>query len=126
MEDMLPLAARHIPDWEKRVDLHFFQSNGEGELIDRLESARSGGTQGIVLNAGAYTHTSLALADCLTWIGIPYVEVHLSNIFARRDIRRESFIAGSALGVVAGFGLMSYVLALQALLNHLESIPMEE
>lgn len=121
MEDLPRLARKSIPDFDARVGLHFFQGNGEGELIDRLEKAREEGTSGLVLNAGAYTHTSLALADCLVWIGVPYVEVHLSNVLARGKVRRESLIADSALGVVAGFGLMSYVLGLQALLTHLEN-----
>lgn len=125
--DALPrLAGDNIRDFDSRARLHFFQANGEGELIDRLEKARKEGMSGLVLNAGAYTHTSLALADCLAWIGIPYVEVHLSNVLARGKVRRESLIADSALGVVAGFGLMSYVLGLQALLTHLENTQTEE
>lgn len=121
MDDLPRLARKSIRDFDTRVRLHFFQGNGEGELIDRLEKAREEGTSGLVLNAGAYTHTSLALADCLAWIGVPYVEVHLSNVLARGKVRRESLIADSALGVVAGFGLMSYVLGLRALLTHLEN-----
>ena len=100
--------------------LEFFQSNAEGAIIDRLEQARQDGTDGVALNAGALTHTSLALADCLAWIGVPCVEVHLSNILARpEEMRHVSIIAPHVLGVVAGFGLMSYALAVQALCEHL-------
>ncbi len=103
------------------VEQHFFQSNHEGELIDRLEKAREEGIHGVVINAGAFTHTSLALADCLTWIGIPYVEVHLSNVHARKEkIRHASFIAPHAVGVISGFGIQSYALGVQALLLHLK------
>ncbi len=103
-------------------ELSFAQSNSEGGLIDRLEKARQEGTTGIALNAGAYTHTSLALADCLAWIGIPCVEVHLSNILARSEpMRHQSLIARHCLGVVAGFGVIGYALALQALLDHAQT-----
>lgn len=105
-----------------RVRLAFFQSNHEGALIDRLEAARAEGVAGVALNAGAYTHTSLALADCLAWIGIPAVEVHLSNVLARTDepLRRKSPMGRAVIGVVAGFGILSYPLAVQALVCHLE------
>jgi 3-dehydroquinate dehydratase-2 len=101
------------------VRLLFDQKNGEGELIDRLEKAREEGVDGVAFNAGAYTHTSLALADCLAWIGIPAVEVHISNVFAREEaVRSRSFMAARVIGVISGFGIMSYALAVQALLAH--------
>lgn len=101
------------------VALDFFQSNSEGELIDRLERARSEGVDGLVVNAGAYTHTSLALGDCLAWIGIPCVEVHLSNLAKRTDepVRRKSHVGPHAIGVIAGFGILGYALAVQALVE---------
>lgn len=100
--------------------LEFFQSNAEGVLIDRLEQARREGTHGVVFNAGAYTHTSLALADCIAWIGLPVVEVHISNVFGRAEpVRRQSYMGAHVLGLVAGFGLMSYALGVQALYRHL-------
>lgn len=103
------------------VELEFFQSNGEGALIDRLEQARREGVDGVALNAGAYTHTSLALADCLAWIGLPCVEVHLSNVLARAEpLRQKSYIGRHVIGVVAGFGITSYALAVQALVLHLD------
>jgi 3-dehydroquinate dehydratase-2 len=100
-----------------RIELTTFQANGEGQLIDRLEQAWRDKIDGVACNAGAYTHTSLALSDCLAWIGIPCVEVHLSNIFARTDqpLRHQSLIGRSCVGVIAGFGMMSYVLAVSAL-----------
>lgn len=100
------------------IHLDFFQSNSEGALIDRLELAREQKIDGIVLNAGAYTHTSLALADCLAWINIPCVEVHCSNILQREAIRHTSLIAPYCIGVIAGFGISSYALAVQALANY--------
>lgn len=105
------------------VTLEFFQANGEGEIIDRLERAREEGVSGIVINAGAYTHTSLALADCLAWIGIPAVEVHISNIWARTDepLRQQSLMGARCVGVIAGFGVVGYALAVRALLERLDS-----
>lgn len=103
------------------VELTFFQSNHEGELIDRLEQARAEGMDGVIFNAGALTHTSLALADCLAWIGVPCVEVHISNVFARTEdpIRQHSYMARHCIGVISGFGLDSYALAAQALVFHI-------
>jgi 3-dehydroquinate dehydratase-2 len=100
-----------------RIELSTFQANGEGQLIDRLEQAYADHIDGVAFNAGAYTHTSLALSDCLAWIKIPCVEVHISNIFARIDqpLRQKSLIGTSCIGVIAGFGMMSYVLAVSAL-----------
>ncbi|MHC1751471.1 type II 3-dehydroquinate dehydratase [Humidesulfovibrio sp.] len=102
------------------VELVFFQSNHEGALIDRLEQARAEGLAGVAFNAGAFTHTSLAVADCLAWIGVPCVEVHLSNIFARTDepLRQKSLMGKSCIGVVAGFGILGYALAVLALERH--------
>ncbi len=112
-------------DRADRVALEFFQANGEGEIIDRLELARRDGVDGLVLNAGAYTHTSLALADCLAWIGIPCVEVHISNVLARTEepLRQVSHMGKRCLGVIAGFGLVSYALAVQALWAHFMDNP---
>lgn len=118
--DALPGLVRSVCAAADDVELVYFQSNHEGELIDRLEAARREGIDGIVLNAGAFTHTSLALADCLAWIGIPCVEVHISNVLARTDqpLRRQSLIGGQVIGVIAGFGLTSYALAVAALVQH--------
>jgi 3-dehydroquinate dehydratase-2 len=121
IEDLQQLLRSFLQERSPETKLDFFQSNSEGGLLDRLERARSEGVSGVVLNAGAYTHTSLALADCVGWIDIPCVEVHISNILARPEpIRHRSMTAHACLGVISGFGLYSYVLALQALLRHLD------
>lgn len=121
--DALPeLVARLLGDNALQITMSYFQSNSEGELIDCLETAWETGVNGLILNAAAYTHTSLALADCLAWIKIPCVEVHLTNTQARdARIRHQSLIARHCLGTIAGFGIMSYALAAQALWEHLQS-----
>jgi 3-dehydroquinate dehydratase-2 len=101
-----------------QAQLNFFQSNHEGVLLDRLEQAHHEGQDGIVFNAGAYTHTSLALADCLAWIRVPCVEVHISNVFAREAVRQQSMLARHTVGVISGFGVLGYALAVQALVHH--------
>jgi len=98
------------------ASLTFFQSNHEGELVDHIQSL-SGNTDGILINAAAYTHTSVALRDALAAVGIPYVEVHLSNVHAREPFRHTSLLADKALGVICGFGPHSYSLGLHALLT---------
>ena len=104
---------------EAGADLDCFQSNFEGALIDRVHKAM-GQTQGILINAGALTHTSIALRDALLGVAIPYVELHLSNTHARESFRHRSYLADRAIGVVSGFGAMSYSLALQGLVHHLQ------
>ena len=102
------------------VTLDCFQSNFEGALVEKIHQAM-GRSQGILINAGAYTHTSIALRDALAGVAIPYVELHLSNTHARESFRHQSFLASGAVGVVCGFGAMSYSLALQGLLQHLRA-----
>jgi len=92
------------------ADLSYFQSNIEGELVDCLQLSDH---DGIILNAGAYTHTSIALRDCIASITVPVVEVHISNITAREEFRHTSFISPVAVGVIFGFGLKSYELAVR-------------
>lgn len=99
-------------------EIDYFQSNHEGDLIDRLHRAGADpATAGVVLNAGAYTHTSLALHDAIAAIKTPVVEVHISNVHSREEVRRRSIIAPACRGVIAGFGLDSYRLAVEALLR---------
>ena len=105
---------------ERGVELSCFQSNHEGALVDRIHQAR-GQVDGILINAGALTHTSIALRDALLGVAIPFVELHLSNVHAREPFRHTSYLADKAIGVVSGFGPASYELALQGLLARLQS-----
>ncbi|MEO1139108.1 MAG: type II 3-dehydroquinate dehydratase [Pseudomonadota bacterium] len=99
------------------VTLAFEQSNSEGTLVDMIHAARDT-HDGIILNAGAYTHTSIALMDAISSAQVPTIELHLSNIHAREPFRHNSYIAKAALGVICGFGAHGYVLALEAMARH--------
>lgn len=103
-----------------KMDLDCKQSNSEGEVVDFIQQA-SDLHQGIVLNAGAFTHTSIALVDAILAVDIPVVEVHMSNIYGREEFRKHSYISPVALGGVFGFGKNSYLLAIQALYQHLKA-----
>jgi 3-dehydroquinate dehydratase-2 len=102
------------------ADVVCFQSNHEGAIIDRIQAA-AGRTDGILINPGGLTHTSVALRDALAGSGLPIVEVHLSNVFAREEFRRHSYVSGVAIGVISGFGPLGYRFALQALLRHFDA-----
>jgi 3-dehydroquinate dehydratase-2 len=103
---------------ELRVEIEFAQHNGEGDLIDAVQGLR-GRVDGALVNAGAYSHTSLALRDALVGVAMPFVEVHISNVFARERERRRSMLASAAVGVVCGLGVLGYELALRGLVSHL-------
>lgn len=99
--------------------LQSFQSNHEGELIDRIHAARAQEVKFIIINPGGFTHTSVALRDALAAVAIPFIEVHLSNVHAREAFRRHSYFSDIAVGVIAGLGAQGYELALQAALARL-------
>lgn len=99
-----------------QVTLSYYQSNIEGELINKIQEAGFGAVDGIILNAAAYTHTSVGIADAVKAISCPVIEVHISNTYARESFRHHSYIAPHAKGVIVGFGLHSYTLALQSFL----------
>lgn len=111
-EEYLASLRDHYPT----VDITYFQSNVEGLLIDHLHACM-GNADGIVLNAGAYTHTSIAIADAIAAIGVPVVEVHISNVLARENYRKTSFIAAKCKGSISGLGMEGYALAIQYFLN---------
>ncbi|MEK7798141.1 MAG: type II 3-dehydroquinate dehydratase [Nitrospirota bacterium] len=107
---------------ELGVEVTIHQSNAEGELVEWIQKAR-GRHDALVINPGAYTHTSIALRDAVAGVGIPTIEVHLSNIYRREEFRRHSYIAGVAVGQIAGFGADSYALGLRAAVAHLRAQP---
>lgn len=98
------------------INIDYYQSNHEGDLIDKLHE-KGFSTEGIILNAGAYTHTSLAIADAISAIKTPVVEVHISNVHKRESVRHHSFLAPVCIGTICGFGLDSYRLALDYFIN---------
>ena len=111
-EEFLPRLRERYPD----VEIEYYQSNVEGLLIDKMQAAGFS-YDGIVLNAGAYTHTSVALQDCIRSISAPVVEVHISNVHTREEFRHRSMISCACKGVICGFGLDSYRLAIEALIE---------
>lgn len=111
MDDCLNSLHSRYPD----ICIEYFQSNHEGDIIDRLHDVGFDSSYtGIILNAGAYTHTSLAIADAISAISLPVIEVHISNIHSREPIRHQSIISAVCRGVIAGFGLDSYRLAIES------------
>lgn len=100
----------------KKIEFIYYQSNKEGDIIDRLHQSEDM-VDGIILNAGAYTHTSIAIADAIQAISVPVVEVHISNIYAREQFRHTSYLAPFCKGMITGFGLFSYQLAVEWFIN---------
>ncbi|MCO8126518.1 type II 3-dehydroquinate dehydratase [Acidimicrobiia bacterium EGI L10123] len=117
LDDVLANLRRHVEG--RDVELRAVQSNIEGELVDALHEARTW-ADGVVFNPGAFTHYSIALRDAISGTGLAVVETHLSNVHAREEFRHRSVLAAVCLGVVAGFGADSYLVALDGLLRHLE------
>lgn len=111
-ESYMPQLRADFPD----VKIKYYQSNVEGELINKLQEVGFE-YDGIVLNAGAYTHTSIALLDCIRSLSCPVVEVHISNVHAREEFRHKSMISAACLGVICGFGLAGYKMAIEGLLG---------
>ena len=105
---------------EKSINLECFQSNHEGEIVDKIQSSVST-IHGILINAGALTHTSISIRDALIGSTIPFVELHISNIFSREEFRKESFLTDKAIGIISGFGITSYFLALEGIIEFLSS-----
>lgn len=107
-------------DVEEKIELHYFQSNHEGEIIDKLhELGFDENIVGIVLNAGAFTHTSVAIGDAISSISTPVIEVHISNTFAREKFRHKSYLSKNCIGVIVGFGMESYRLGIEYFINQL-------
>ncbi len=104
----------------KGVEVEFFQSNHEGEIVDKIQSAK-GLYDGIIINPAAYTHTSVAIADAIKAVNLPAVEIHLSNINSREDFRKKSITAPSCIGQISGFGRNGYLAGLFCLIKHLEN-----
>lgn len=113
MNECMAQLRSHYPEHE----LQYFQSNVEGFLIDRLQQANAEDIEGAVLNAGAYTHTSIALHDCIRSLHFPVIEVHISNVHQREEFRHHSMISAACRGVICGFGLDSYRLGIEALIH---------
>ncbi|MGI9440253.1 MAG: type II 3-dehydroquinate dehydratase [Parvibaculales bacterium] len=99
------------------LSLQFYQSNDEGELVNMIQAASAANS--LIINAGAYSHTSIAILDALKALDIPIIEVHLSNIFAREDFRHHSYISQAATGIICGLGADGYILAIDALVNYI-------
>jgi len=112
LEDIERKVTSHATEMGYSID--FRQSNSEGELVSWIQQARNDNCA-IILNAGAYTHTSIAMLDALKAVELPVIEVHLSNVFQRESFRHHSYISPAAVGVICGFGDMSYILALEAI-----------
>lgn len=106
--------------FELGIDIETFQSNFEGEIVEKIHSAKEN-FDGIIINAGAYTHTSIAIRDAISSINIPTVEVHMTNIYSREEFRHHSYIAPVCAGQISGFGINSYKLALEAICSILKT-----
>ncbi len=109
---------------QEGIDVETFQSNGEGEIIDRIQAAYKDGTEGIIINPGAYTHYSYAIRDALASIDLPKIEVHISNVHQREEFRHTSVTAPVCTGQIVGLGLQGYLLGIDALIEIIDNKPM--
>ena len=112
-KDLIQIAKQN------KFKLECYQSNHEGEIVDKIQTSM-GNVDGILINAGALTHTSVALRDALVGSNIPFIELHISNIFNRERFRKESFLTDKAIGIISGFGVNSYFLSLEAIIKYLK------
>jgi 3-dehydroquinate dehydratase-2 len=103
------------------LDVDTFQSNHEGQIIDRLHAAATDGTRFVIINPGAFTHTSIAIRDAFAAVAIPFCEVHISNVHAREEFRRHSYLSDLAVGVLTGFGVFGYTMAMEFAIHRLAS-----
>lgn len=103
-----------------KTDVDFFQSNSEGDIVSEIQHALNN-FDGIIINPGAYTHTSIAIRDSILSVGLPVIEVHISNIYKREDFRQKSFISGVSVGVISGLGINSYILGLRGMSDYLRA-----
>ena len=117
MEQIITKTKEHSS--KKNIDVDFYQSNVEGEIVNKIQDV-SEKVSGLIINAAAFTHTSVAILDALNTLTIPKIEIHLSNIYAREEFRHKSMISKSVNGVICGFGLNSYILAVDAIENILK------
>jgi len=120
IESMLQDRCANLSTSAKPISISCFQSNHEGSLIDRIHQARIDKVGAIIINAGAYTHTSVALRDALAGVDIPFVEIHVTNVHKREEFRHKSFLAEKAVAVICGLGTYGYVAALEFCLNHMK------
>jgi len=118
--DTLDSINKHLAQMAEQnvVKLRTYQSNSEGNIISCIQQAASKGIQFIIINPGAYTHTSVAIRDAFLATRIPFIEVHVSNVYAREEFRSQSYLSDIALGVISGFGRNSYLLAFEAAIIH--------
>ena len=121
LEDLNKFLSSEAKEIDSAVKIDFFQSNSEGDIVSKIQDAMEN-YSGIIINPGAYTHTSVAIRDAILSTGLPVVEVHISNIYKREDFRQKSFVSGVSIGVVSGFGKNSYSLGIKGLIGYIEQL----
>ena len=118
LDDIISDVTKLVKDMNH--DVSHLQSNAEHELVERIHTAQDDGTDFIIINPAAFTHTSVAIRDALSGVKIPFIELHLSNVHAREEFRKQSYFSDIAVGVISGLGPMGYELALRAAINHIK------